>query len=148
MKFLICLFCLLTFSGALYADEVNLNTQNSNCVYTEKELDLFEQLSQKHLALLKKEAELNAKEKSLNEREAALQGNAFQSFGRKDNSSTRIYMQLPPSKAVLLLNSETPEKAAEILSQMPAAISGRLIDKMDAERSEIILKKMSEIQKP
>lgn len=148
MKTLFCLFAFLTFSLPLFADEVDLNTKRPSCVYTEKEMELFEQLSERHLALLKKEAELNAKEKELNEREALLQDSGFQPFAKKSNSNARFYMQLPPSKAVALLNSETPEKAAEILSQMPPAISGRLIEKMDANRSEIILKKMSELQKP
>ena len=149
MKTLLCLFAFLTFSFSLFADEVNLNAKRPSCVYTEKEMELFEQLSERHLALLKKEAELDAREKDLNEREALLQDNGFQPFGnKKSNPNSRLYMQLPPSKAVALLNSETPEKVAEILSQMPPAVSGRLIDKMDADRAEIILKKMSELQKP
>ena len=78
MKLLLCLFCFITFSNTLYADEVNLSTSLHGCVYTEEELALFNQLSERHLALLKKEAELNAKEKELSEREALLQNNSFQ----------------------------------------------------------------------
>ena len=147
MKTLLLLFCFFIFPVTLCAGEVNLEMTASGCVYSEKELDLFEQLSKRHLDLLKKEAELNAKEKALNEREALLQGNA-PAFTQKGNSNVRIYTQLPPSKAVLLLDSETPEKAAEILSQMPTAVSSRLIDKMESSRADIILKKMAEIQKP
>ena len=147
MKMLLFLFCFLVLPGMLRAGEVNLDATTSGCVYSEKELDLFEQLSKRHLDLLKKEAELDAKEKSLNEREALLQGNA-PSFVPKSDPNVRIYMQLPPSKAVLLLDSETPEVAAEILSQMPSAISSRLIDKMESSRADIILKQMAEIQKP
>ena len=148
MKKLFFLLCFLTFGYQVQANDIDLNANISKGVYTEKELDLFERLSERHLALLKKEAELNAKEKELNECEALLQNDSFVPFKQKSNSNTRIYMQLPPAKAVLLLNEETPEKAAEILSQMPATISSRLIDKMEKARSEIILKKMEELQQP
>ena len=143
--FFILLFFI--FPAVLHADEPTFKTEHQACVYSEKELELYEQLSKRHLELLKKEAELNAKEKALNEREELLQG-AQPSFASKSNSSARIYAQLPPSKAVSLLNSETPERAAEILLQMPSAVSGRLIDKMEDSRAEIILKKMAEIQEP
>ena len=138
---------LLVFPLLLHAEVITSGTEASGCVYSEKELNLFEQLSKRHLELLKKEAELNTREKALNEREELLQG-AQPSFTSKTNSTVRIYMQLPPAKAVELLNSETPEKAAEILLQMPSAFSGRLIDKMETSRSEIILKKMAEIEEP
>ena len=143
--FFILLFFIFPF--VLHAEDSVLRTEHQACVYSEKELELYEQLSKRHLELLKKEAELNAREKSLNEREELLQG-AQPTFAPKSNSNARIYMQLPPSKAVSLLNSETPEKVAEILLQMPSAVSGRLIDKMEDARAEIILKKMAEIQEP
>ena len=146
MKTLFYLFCFIFLSGAIFAEQINLNPASSGCVYSEKEMELFEQLSKRHLDLLKKEAQLNEKEKSLNVREALLRGNA-PAFATKSNSNVRIYTQLPPAKAVKLLDAETPEKAAEILSQMPTSISSRLIDKMEPSRAETIIKLMGETTK-
>ena len=148
IKLLLFLF-LIGLSYTSLADEVVLSTSISSCPYSEKELELFEHLSERHLVLLKKEAELNAREEILTQKELSMKEKDSDTLIHKNQKSpAQIYAQLPPSKAVKLLDLETPKKAAEILLQLPSATAGLLIDKTEPSRAQLILQQMSELQKP
>ena len=137
---------LIFFSPLSYAQE-RVNTSTSSCSnYSEQELDILKKLSERHLQLLKKEEALNKKEKELKAKEDILvkkMNSLNLSTEERKKQAAQIYMNLPPSKAVNLLNTLTVEETADILQSMPKTISSLLLNKMDFDRAESILKHMT-----
>ncbi len=138
MKKLYFIVCALFFSQPIYANEVNLPR-----IYSEQEIQILEKLSERHLQLLEKEKELDLRQKALDAREAALKEQGLQTIDN-DKTTYRIYTQLPPQKAVALLNEKTPEECGQILSQMPSAVSAHLINLMPEDRVQAVLQYISQ----
>ena len=139
MKIIVFLLVLI-LTQALRAKEVEtLSTHN---IYSPEEIYLLQQLSKRHSELLEKQATLEAKEKELTQKEAFLNeilSQNQQEIRKKTSEKAKLYTQLPPSKAVKLLNELPEEQVADILSQLPNNIASRLLGKMEEERIKVIL---------
>lgn len=140
----IVLFLVLVLSFNLKAEEASPPLPNN--IYSPEEIYLLQQLSQRHLALLEKQAQLEEKEKILNQKEVLLNEQLLKIQKETDiqtNQKAKLYMQMPISKALALLN-ELPEKdVSQILSQMPSNIASRYLSKMETMRAKNILKNMA-----
>ena len=140
MKFLIFL---LLFSVPLSAHQMDFKPSIADNIYTDQELDLLKKMSDRHLVLLEKEEELRKKEEILNEKELILnQKLEKEKYSTEKKKIAQIYMQLPPSKAIILLEEKKSAEIAEILKDMPSNIASRLLDKMTKEKANEILELM------
>ena len=139
-----CFFVwMVFFATSLMAQEYSLTSNNTNGIYSQSELAILQQLSERHLQLLEKEKQLNEKEERLIQLEKKLnEQKEQQPFLDDVKQKAKFYVQLPISKAVALLNELSVLEAKDILSAMPVSISTRLLDKMSFERAQAILKIM------
>jgi len=140
------IFLLLSLLLVRQLQAQNVSISSNDDVYSPEEIYLLQQLSKRHLELMEKQALLDAKEKALNEKEAKLNAMQIKNeniIASETEKKAKIYMQLPISKAINLLNDLPEKEVADILSALPNNIASRFLAKMPEERIKNILENMT-----